>query len=177
MVTRWLQGSTSLVYHTASSAVIIECFYKSSVSVYINGHFHLSNRLDVVSKVNLYSGKCASCCSFVTTDFFFITQLHLVSELLHLQHWKTKKKVQLSDMTIQRWFLRDIWPILWILQFYDSALWWWHLARGGRIRRTNQPTGIKSDHILSFWHGLQFVPYKMVLILPIGISDLVRFGN
>ena len=27
--------------HTASSAVIIECFYKSSVSEYINGHFHI----------------------------------------------------------------------------------------------------------------------------------------
>jgi len=37
------------------------------------------------------------------------------------------------------------------------------------------PTGTKSGHILSFWHGLQFVPYKMVLILIIGISDLVRF--
>jgi len=42
-------------------------------------------------------------------------------------------------LIIQRWFLRVIfWPILWTLQFYDSALWWWHSARGGRIRKTNQ---------------------------------------
>jgi len=35
------------------------------------------------------------------------------------------------------------------------------------------PTGTKSGHTLSFLHGLQSVPYKMVLILIIGISDLV----
>ena len=39
------------------------------------------------------------------------------------------------------------------------------------------PTGTKSGHILSFWDGFQFVPYKMVLILITGISDLHRFGN
>jgi len=48
------KGSTSLVCHThtASSAVIVECFYKSSVSWYINGHFYI-HQTDWTSFLNL----------------------------------------------------------------------------------------------------------------------------
>ena len=51
-------------------------------------------------------------------------------------------------MIIQRWFLRVIfWPILWTLQFYYSALWWWHSARGARIRRTNHYNMYNADAV------------------------------
>ena len=52
MVSRWLQGSTSLVCHTASSAVIVECFHKSSVSWYSNRHFYI-HQTDWTSSLNL----------------------------------------------------------------------------------------------------------------------------
>jgi len=111
--------------HCFYSAVIVECFYKSSVSWYINGHFYI-HQTDWTSSLNL-------------TDILWIVQAVVHLSLQISSSWfnctwylnyfifmeNPKKYISatwLYSVDFYLWYFD-----MWTLQFYDSALWWWQL--------------------------------------------------
>jgi len=105
-----------------------------------NGHFYI-HQTDWTSSLNLtdipWIVEVVHLSLQISSSRFNCTRF--LNYFICMHHWKIQKKIHLSDMIIQRWLLHVIFrPILWTHQFCDPALWWWHSARRGRIRRTNQ---------------------------------------